>query len=155
VRRVAAYGGTYGPMGEALNPETTRFSSPPTAETDDIRYQRERYQEVAGDAGNWGEIYKKVGEIRWEGFSREELASIAAPVLILAGDHDFVRVEHAVEASRLIPGAEIAVIPDASHFVLYSEPERVIPIIQHFLEKPDQRAPLATAGTGYYPGRTR
>ena len=41
------------------------------------------------------------------------------------------------------------------HFVLYSEQERVIPIVKHFLEKPEKGIPLATAETGYLPGETR
>ena len=49
-----------------------------------------------------------------------------------------VRVEHAVEGFKAIPGAELAVIASASHFVLYSQQERVIPIVKHFLEKPEK-----------------
>jgi pimeloyl-ACP methyl ester carboxylesterase len=93
--------------------------------------------------------------LKYLGFSAAELASIKAPLLILVGDHDFVRVEHSVAAFKAIPDAELAVIPSASHFVLYSEPERVIPIVQHFLEKPAKGIPLATAETGYRPGETR
>jgi len=44
------------------------------------------------------------------------------------------------------------VIPDAGHFALFSEPERVIPVVKHFLEKPEKRIPLATAATGLSPG---
>lgn len=76
-------------------------------------------------------------------------------MLIVLGDHDFVRVEHAVETVRLIPNAELAVIPDASHFAPSSEPERVIPIVKYFLEKPEERLPLATARNGYRPEETR
>lgn len=86
-------------------------------------------------------IFDRVRAIQWEGFSKEELASIKAPILIVAGDYDFVRVEHAVETSKVIPNAELAVIPSASHFVLYSEQERVIPIIKHSLEKPKKQIP--------------
>jgi pimeloyl-ACP methyl ester carboxylesterase len=76
-------------------------------------------------------------------------------VLVIVGDRDFVRIEHAVETFRLIPNAELAVIPDAGHFVLYSEPERVIPVVKHFLEKAEKRRPVASAGMGYHPGETR
>jgi pimeloyl-ACP methyl ester carboxylesterase len=100
-------------------------------------------------------FFDKFGSIQWEGFSDEGLASINAPFLILLGDHDFVRLEHAVETVKLMPKAEFAVIPSASHFVLFSEPERVIPIIKHFLEKPEKSIPLATAETGYHPTETR
>ena len=50
---------------------------------------------------------------------------------------------------------ELAVIPSASHFALSSEQERVVPIIKHFLEKPEKQLPLATANVGYHPGETR
>ena len=46
-------------------------------------------------------------------------------------------------------------VDDAGHFTLFSEPERVIPIIKHFLEKPEKQLPLATANVGYHPGETR
>jgi pimeloyl-ACP methyl ester carboxylesterase len=91
----------------------------------------------------------------WRGFSPKELAAITAPFLLVQGDHDFVRLEHSVAIVRLIPHAELAVIPDASHFALASEQERVIPIVKHFLEKPESRLPLATAEMGYHPGATR
>lgn len=155
VRRVALYGATFGPPQNALNSEMTHFDHPPTADSSNIRFQRQNYKKVAPDPNYWPKIFEKVGSIQWGGFSKEELASIKAPILIVNGDHDFVRVEHAVEFVKLIPNAELAVIPDASHFVLYSEQERVIPIVKHFLEKPEKRIPLATAGIGYHPGETR
>lgn len=155
VGRVVTYSATFGPPQNALNPETTRFDHPPTADSHNIQFQRENYKKVAPDPNYWPKIFEKVGSIQWEGFSDEELASIKAPILIINGDHDFVRVEHAVETVKLIPNAELAVIPDASHFVFYSEQERVIPIVKHFMEKAEKRSPLATAETGYHPGETR
>jgi pimeloyl-ACP methyl ester carboxylesterase len=76
-------------------------------------------------------------------------------MLIIQGDHDLVRLEHSVATVKLIPHAELAVVPDASHFALSSEPERVIPIIKRFLEKTGKELPLATANVGYHPGETR
>lgn len=155
VGRVVTYSATFGPPQAALNPETTRYDQPPTADTNDIQFQRESYKKVAPDPNYWPKIYEKVGSIHWNGFSKEELASIKAPILIINGDHDFVRVEHAVETVKLILNAELAVIPDASHFALYSEQQRVIPVVKHFLEKPKKRIPVATAAVGYHPGETR
>jgi pimeloyl-ACP methyl ester carboxylesterase len=155
VGRVATYGGTFGPPDSAHNTEMLRFDHPPTPDSMSHGYQRENYKKVAPDPDYWPKIWEKVVGIRWEGFSSEQLASIKAPVLIVVGDHDFVRVEHAAEAFKRIPNAELAVIPDASHFVLFSEQERVIPVVKHFLEKPEKRLPLATAEMGYHPGETR
>ncbi len=155
VRRVVTYSATFAPPPDTLNPGTTRFDHPPTAETRDIQFQRESYKKVAPDPDYWPKIYEKVVGIQWKGFSKEELASIQAPFLIIQGDQDFVRLEHSVDTAKLIPQAELTVIPSASHFALFSEPERVVPIIKHFLEKPVKQIPLATANIGYHPGETR
>ena len=155
VRRVATYSATFAQPPNTLNPETTHYDHSPTAETRDIQFQRESYKKVAPDPDYWPKIYAKVSSIQWKGFSRQELASIKAPFLILQGDHDFIRLEHSVETFKLMPCAELAVIPNASHFALASEPDRVIPIIKYFLEKPDQQITLATANAGYHPGETR
>ncbi len=39
------------------------------------------------------------------------VASVRAPTLIVLGDQDIVKVEHAVELTRLIPGARLLVLP--------------------------------------------
>ena len=155
VGRVVTYAATFGPPEIALNPQTTDYDHPPTADSRNIQFQRENYKKVAPDPDYWPKIYGKLGSIEWQGFSKEELSSIKVPMLVILGDYDFVRLEHAVETVKLIPRAELAVIPSASHFALFSEPERVIPIVKHFLEKPEKSIPLATAESGYYPGETR
>ena len=155
VGRVVTYSATFAPPPNTLNPETTHYDQPPTAETRDIEFQRDSYKRVAPDPNYWPEIYAKIGNIQWRGFSREELASIKAPTFIIQGDHDFVRLEHSVETVKLIPHAELAVVPDASHFALSSEPGRVVPMIKRFLEKTGKELPLATANVGYHPGETR
>jgi alpha-beta hydrolase superfamily lysophospholipase len=55
----------------------------------------------------------------------------------------------------MIPKAQLAVIPDASHFVHFSEPEKLSPTIAAFLDAAAPKVPLGTAQTGYYPGVTR
>ena len=155
VRRAVTYSATFGPPLDALDPVTTHFDRAPAADSDYIEFQRENYKRVAPDPAYWPKIFDKVGNIEWEGFSKQKLASIKVPFLILVGDRDFVRVEHAVASFRQIPNAELAVIPDAGHFALHSEPERVIPIVEHFLGKPSNEIPVATARTGYHPGETR
>jgi pimeloyl-ACP methyl ester carboxylesterase len=155
VRRVATWGATFGPPQAAHNPAMLRFDRPPTADDRAFAFKREAYKRVAPHPEQWPALWAKVAGLAWEGFSGEELASIEAPLLIALGDRDFVRVEHAVEAARRIPNGELAVVPDAGHNAPMSEPERVIPIIKYFLEKPEKRNPVATAGMGYHPGETR
>jgi pimeloyl-ACP methyl ester carboxylesterase len=155
VRRLATYGGTFGPGKEAHDLAMLRFASTPTPDSEAFQFQKKSYQRVAPHPDDWSTLWEKAVGIRWEGFSTEELRAIAAPTLVAVGDHDFVRVEHALETFRLIPLGELAVIPDAGHFALYSECEKLQHVVQQFLEKPATRSPIATAEMGYQPGKTR
>ena len=76
-------------------------------------------------------------------------------VLIALGDNDFIRLEHALHAYAAIPNAELAVIPDATHFLLYDGPWKLEPIVAEFFAASDERLPFATIATGYQPGKTR
>ena len=155
VGRVATYGATFGPPQIAVNSEMLHMNVAPTPESRSFQFQKETYKKVAPDPDYWPKFWGKVCSIQWLGLSNEELASIKASFLIALGDHDFVRIEHAVETLKLIPNAELAVIPDAGHFALFSEQERVIPVVKNFLEKPEKKIPIATAGMGYHPDETR
>jgi pimeloyl-ACP methyl ester carboxylesterase len=155
VRRIVTYGGTFGPGKDAHDHAMLRFDSAPTPDADAFQFQKQSYRRVAPHPDDWPKLWQKAVSIRWEGFSRDELLGITAPTLVAVGDHDFVRVEHALETFRLIPFAELAVIPDAGHFALYSEPEKLQQVVLHFLKKPVARSPIATAEMGYQPGRTR
>jgi pimeloyl-ACP methyl ester carboxylesterase len=155
VNRVIAYGATFGKHRDCLRPELFGPHLKGTAETRDIQFQRDNYKKVAPDPEYWPAFWKKVCSVQALEFSKEELESIQAPFLIIQGDHDFVRIEHAVETYKTIPNAELAIIPDASHFVLYSDPQKVIPAIEAFLSAPSVKIPFATPETGYHPGETR
>jgi pimeloyl-ACP methyl ester carboxylesterase len=89
--------------------------------------------------------------IAWSGFTSAELRSIKAPVLIAAADHDVLgpRLEHCLEMSRLIPNAQLAVIPGAGHFVLDANPGKLLPIIATFLDEPTSSAPLTWFSDGW------
>jgi len=54
-------------------------------------------------------------------YTRDEVASIKAPTLIVIGDADIVTPEHAVEMFRTIPGARLCVVPNAGHGVMPTE----------------------------------
>ena len=47
-----------------------------------------------------------------------DLAAIKAPALIMAGDHDFIRMEHTVAIAHGIPGARLAIVPNEGHSVM-------------------------------------
>jgi pimeloyl-ACP methyl ester carboxylesterase len=150
VRRVVAY-------GSPLAPFPKEIAAVVTPDSDLVKWEREEYRKVAPDPERWPTIFAKALKcgIEWRGFSPDELKAIKAPVLIACGDHDLIPVERCAELSRAIPNAQLAVIPDASHFVLFSDPEKLLPTIAVFLDASTSKAPLSTFKTGYYPGVTR
>lgn len=76
----------------------------------------------------------------------EELQKITAPVLITAGDEDYIKPEHLIEMYRNIPHANLFIMPGAGHRAYRLEPEIFNEIVQRFLENPYTRA---TAREGY------
>jgi len=150
VRRVVSYGGS-------LAPYQRTSGGRPSADADFVKWQREEYQKVAPDPQQWTKLFDKVGEsaMVWKGFPPDQLEAITAPVLIACGDHDLIPVKRCAEWSQMIPHGQLAVIPDASHFVHFSEPDKLLPTVAAFLDAPAPKAPLGTAQSGYYPGATR
>jgi pimeloyl-ACP methyl ester carboxylesterase len=151
VRRVVSHGGSLAafPQGVAADDRNP--------DADFVKWPREEYQKVAPDPKQWPTLFDKVTKsgIAWKGFSTDELKAIKALVLITCGDHDLIPIERCAEWSRMIPNAQLAVIPDTSHFVLFSESEKLLPTVAAFLDAPTPNVPLGTAKTGYYPGVTR
>lgn len=65
----------------------------------------------------------------WEGWSPAQLGAIAAPTLLAIGDNDFTRIEHAAEMKRLIPGAQLAVLPGTTHMDIFQRGAWLEPLI--------------------------
>jgi pimeloyl-ACP methyl ester carboxylesterase len=148
IGRVATYATSFSKFGPPVG-----LSS---ADGYSVQFPRENYQKVAPDPTHWPMLFAKTQRMEWQGFSPDELKSIKAPILIATGDHDYgLSVEHSVEMFRLIPNAQLAVIPDAGHFVLSVDPEKLLPIVAAFLDEPISTVPFATPQTGYHPGVTR
>jgi pimeloyl-ACP methyl ester carboxylesterase len=105
----------------------------PTEE--DFRQMREAYMRVAPDPGHFGAFWARVGQAAnsFKGWTPGELGSITAPTLLVFGDHDFVRLEHAVQVHGLIPGAQLAVLPGATHVGVLRRADLVVPLVNGFL----------------------
>jgi pimeloyl-ACP methyl ester carboxylesterase len=64
---------------------------------------------------------------------KEELARINAPTLVMVGDRDAIIPEHTLELFRSIKGAQLCVIPGATHFLLSEKPAIADRVILEFL----------------------
>jgi pimeloyl-ACP methyl ester carboxylesterase len=103
----------------------------PTAE--DFRQMREAYDRLSPDPGDFDALAARAGQAGRRGWTAAELGRISAPALLVFGDHDFIRLEHAVEMHALIPGAQLAVLPGATHMGVMRRADLMIPLIRGFL----------------------
>jgi len=103
----------------------------------DFAAMREAYARVAPDPAHFQAFAEKASNMvgSFTGWSAEELGSIRAATLIMVGDNDFVRVEHAAAMRQLIPDSQLAVLPDTTHMQLTQRAELVMPIIERFLDQ--------------------
>lgn len=64
-----------------------------------------------------------------------DLGRIRAKVLVCAGEHDVVREEHTRALAAAIPGAEVWIVPGASHGAMLERPDLVNPKVLAFLAR--------------------
>lgn len=104
---------------------------------------REAYAKVAPDPKQWPTLVAKIkGLVRdFKGWRAEDVRPIEAPVLIMLGDRDIVRPEHAVEMFRLLPQAQLAVLPGSDHFAIFARPDWVLSMSTAFLDAPSDVGP--------------
>ena len=63
----------------------------------------------------------------------DAIRGIAAPTLVIVGDADVMRPEHAVELFRLLPHARLAVLPGTDHMALMKRAALLLPMVSEFL----------------------
>jgi pimeloyl-ACP methyl ester carboxylesterase len=132
VRRLVA--GSPNFRADALQDESVAFVKSATAETWPPPVKA-AYMRVAPDPQHWGELIAKLKRLWLEApdWPEQQLKSIHAPVLLMYGDHDDIRLEHALLMQRLIPSAELAVLPGTSHFTMSEQPTWVSTMAITFL----------------------
>ena len=111
----------------------------PTAE--DFRQMREAYARVAPDPGHFEAFAAKASQAvaNMKGWTADQLGGIAAATLLEFGDHDFIRLEHAVQVHGLIPGAQLAVLPGATHMGVMRRADLILPLVREFLAEAGPR----------------
>ena len=115
----------------------------------------EAYQRTAPNPGDFPRLVEKLKQLDGTPFSwpEEDIRGIAAPALIVLGDSDGVRLEHAVQLFRLLgggvmgdlsgmPRSQLAVLPATSHFVppgsgLLDRADWLIAYVAAFLDAPE------------------
>lgn len=104
---------------------------------------------VAPHPEQWPAVVAKIAELNatFSGWDPAEIEAIAAPTLIVVGDADAVRLDHALEVLRLrggdvngdfvgVPPSQLAVVPGATHFSILSQVDLLTTVIEPYLAAP-------------------
>ena len=111
--------------------------APGVDDTDEIPdYFLESYAEVSPDgrahfpvvAAKLARMHESKPTLR-----AEDLSRVSSRTLVMVGDDDEVKLEHAIEMYRSIPACELAVVPGTSHGLLVEKPELCNRMIIDFL----------------------
>lgn len=102
----------------------------------DFQMMQDDYERVAPDPGHFEACAAKTSAMvgAFEGWSDEQLRATPNLALILLGDTDFVRLEHAVEMFELLPNAQLAVLPGTTHMGVTQSPDRLLALVGPFLD---------------------
>jgi pimeloyl-ACP methyl ester carboxylesterase len=114
----------------------------------------EAYLRTAPNPDNFPTLVAKLKQLDMEPFAwpPEDIRGIAAPTLLIIGDSDAIRPEHAVELFRLLgggvmgdlaglPKSQLAVLPGTTHFVppgsaVLDRADWLVAMIGEFLDAP-------------------
>jgi pimeloyl-ACP methyl ester carboxylesterase len=99
---------------------------------------QEAYLKVAPQPENLRMFHDKAAQ-RMRDFKdipADAMRSITAPALVIVGDADVIRPEHAVEMFRALPHARLAVLPGTDHMQVTARTEWLVPTISAFLDAP-------------------
>jgi pimeloyl-ACP methyl ester carboxylesterase len=101
----------------------------------DFRQMQQAYANVAPDPAHFGAFMARASAMvgGFQGWSDDTMRAIDAPTLLIVGDHDFVKLEHAVAMRELIAGSQLAVLPGTTHMGVTQRADVVLPTVERFL----------------------
>jgi pimeloyl-ACP methyl ester carboxylesterase len=110
----------------------------------------EEYMRIAPRPEDFARLFEKKAQMdrQLKDFSEEDIRGIKAPVLLMIGDSDLIRPEHAVEMFRLLgggvfgdmppglPNSQLAILPGTLHVSIADRADWLVPMINGFLDAP-------------------
>ena len=102
---------------------------------DPPEFMADAYGEVSPDGReHWPVVVEKMARMHADSprIDATRLGALTSPTLVVLGDDDEVRLEHAVDVYRALPNGELAVIPRSTHGFLVEKPELFARLIRDF-----------------------
>ncbi|HTF88282.1 MAG TPA: alpha/beta hydrolase [Planctomycetota bacterium] len=113
------------------------FESMDQAKVEDMPAElREAYLRVAPKPENLQSFHDKCAKrmIEFKDWPDEWIRGVEAPTLVMVGDADVVTPEHAVRTFRLLPHAQLAILPGTDHMSIVKRADWQVSMIEAFLQ---------------------
>ena len=95
------------------------------------------YQKLSKTPGEFDAFVEQIGHM-WAtqpAWSDAELAKITVPTAIVLGDHDeAITRAHTEHMAEVIPGAQLVILKDASHFAMLQDPAGYTKAVRDFID---------------------
>lgn len=156
VRKLVVASASY--TSDGMHPELLEMIPAITPEAFAGSPIEEAYLRTAPNPGDFPTLVAKLKQLDMEPFDwpPEDIRGIVAPTLLIVGDSDAIRLEHAVELFRLLgggvmgdltglPKSQLAVLPGTTHFIppgsaVLDRADWLLSIIPPFLDAPTSEA---------------
>lgn len=73
-------------------------------------------------------------DIKYPNLEYKDLSVIKSKTLIMAGDHDEIKNEHTIKMFEAIPNAQLAILPNSTHYLPIQNPKLFNQIVLDFLK---------------------
>jgi pimeloyl-ACP methyl ester carboxylesterase len=162
VRKLVVASASY--TSDGMHPELLEMTPSITPEAFAGSPIEEEYLRTASNPDDFPNLVAKLKRLDMEPFAwpQEDIRGIEAPTLIVIGDSDAIRLEHAVEMFSLLgggvmgdlaglPKAQLAVLPGTTHFVppgfaVLDRADWLASMIGRFLDAPIPETERAAGG---------
>jgi pimeloyl-ACP methyl ester carboxylesterase len=128
--RLFAYGANY--TAEGLKPS---LADDPTFKAAVARAGKD-YARLSPTPDEFDALVAQMSEM-WAtqpNYTKDQLRAITVPTVIFDGDHDeAIEPAHTAEMAKLIPGAKLVIMKDASHFAMWQKPDEFNATVLQFL----------------------
>ncbi len=132
VRRLITLGANYHPDGLTVAAQQSLAAATPANHPFMTRLW---YQWLSPDPDDWETLWHRTTTM-WRNYphlSRQDLATIKSPTLIVQGEFDTVSIEHSRAMVSAIANAKLVIIPGEGHNLLFDAPDQIAEIIDNFL----------------------
>jgi len=127
VDKLVLVSGWFSPDGPIIRPSAEAEPPPPLVAAD---------ASVSPDgADHFPVVIAKVAQAAADepGLAIADLEALVCQTLVMVGDDDLVSLEHTLLLYRSLQNAQLAVVPSASHLLLFEKPALCTHLVEEFL----------------------